>query len=245
MTAALVSIHDVMPETLSLTADILRLIERSSSSFATLLVVPGRAWNEKELSALRRWQDAGHEIAAHGWVHQCGKISSLYHRAHSLCLSRNVAEHLSLESRQVVELMLRAAEWFEKKLHHVPSLYVPPAWALGSVEAVALEQLPYLAVETLSGLLFPAERRRMRLPLLGFEADSLVRAIVLKSFNRTNLFWASTRDRPYRLAIHPYDLEFRLGRQLIDQLTRVTQWLLYGDLISNNYGTPRCTSSDL
>ena len=68
--AALVSIHDVMPETRTqVTAMLARL--RLPCEAVTLLVVPGKDWQEGDLDWLRSLQNAGHPLAGHGWSHRC------------------------------------------------------------------------------------------------------------------------------------------------------------------------------
>jgi hypothetical protein len=106
----LISVHDVMPETLAEVRDIVGRLERRGRGPATLLVVPGRDWTAAQVDELRRWRDRGHELAGHGWVHRAPHIRGLWHRLHSLTVSRGVAEHLSYDGRGVAELIKRCRD---------------------------------------------------------------------------------------------------------------------------------------
>ena len=123
--------HDVMPETLSLVEDFLAFCSTHAIPPMTLLVVPGCDWRDEQLDRLRDLAGLGHELAAHGWLHRVGTPQSLYHRLHSTLLSRNVAEHLALDGESILALMRRSHAWFAEHDLPAPSLYVPPAWALG------------------------------------------------------------------------------------------------------------------
>ena len=109
---ALLSVHDVMPQTLAPVADILARLRCLGLPPATLLIVPGCRWDADELAQLRRWQKQGHELAAHGWHHRARAIRGLRHRLHAALLSRDAAEHLALSSDEIAALMRRAHDWF-------------------------------------------------------------------------------------------------------------------------------------
>ena len=215
---ALLSIHDVMPETLDRVERILELCEAAGTPPVTLLVVPGRAWQAEDIDRLRTWQQAGHELAAHGWHHRIPHYGGVYHRLHSAVLSRNVAEHLALSPEDVVALMTRSHAWFARHGLPAPSLYVPPAWALGRLPAGAFSRLPFARIEVLRGLIELPAGRLEALPLVGFEADTAWRAAVLGGWNRLQQRRARARRRPLRIGIHPDDPDLRLGQQLRELL---------------------------
>ena len=151
----LVSIHDVMPETLDKVDDILQRLAGTvtlTPGTVTLLVVPGRDWSADDIAVLRRWADAGHELAGHGWVHEVEHIRGIRHRLHSLFISRNVAEHLALDARGICRLVEDCHGWFVRKGLPAPTMYVPPAWAMGRIGTDDLEKLPFRYYETLSGI---------------------------------------------------------------------------------------------
>ncbi len=216
---ALLSIHDVMPETLERVEAILDFCARQGIPPLTLLVVPGRDWQPAALARLHELAERGHTLAAHGWHHRIPRFGGLYHRLHAAVISRNVAEHLALDPEDVLALMQRSHQWFIDHGLPAPSLYVPPAWALGRLPADGLERLPYRQIEVTRGLLEVATGRLHPLPLVGFEADTPTRALALRTFNAVQRRRARHGRRPLRIGIHPDD--FQLG--LADSLERLLQ----------------------
>ena len=77
---ALVSIHDVMPETLDRVRGLLARCADINPGPVTLLVVPGRTWDAAGIDQLRAWQAAGHNLAGHGWLHHVERFGGLAHR---------------------------------------------------------------------------------------------------------------------------------------------------------------------
>jgi len=214
MTAYLVSIHDVMPETLDRVDEIVADMDANGWPPAILLVVPGRNWTADGLARLQQFAKRGHALAGHGWTHQIHRIRNTRHLAHSLLLSRRVAEHYTLDALGVDVLVRRCRRWFARHGLPEPELYVPPAWALGPVPAERLARRGgYRFVETLGGI-FDADRGKMlRLPVLGFEADTPLRAAFLKASNAWSLR-QGRRVGAVRLAIHPQDRQLRLANDL-------------------------------
>ena len=210
---ALVSIHDVMEETLPQVRGLMDLLDAVGPGPVTLLVVPGRGWSGAGLDQLRRWQDAGHPLAGHGWNHRADRVSGLYHQVHSKLLSADCAEHLAMEPSGATALMRRCHHWFGDRGLEPPQLYVPPAWAMGPVSRPALRALPFRYYEFLRGV-YDAQAERFRsLPLLGFEARRTADAWFLRGFNRINQ-WAWGPHRPLRIGLHPHDLGLALAGQL-------------------------------
>ena len=119
----------------------------------TLLVVPGRQWGDDDRAWLRGLQSAGHPLAGHGWFHRCQPPVTLYHKLHSMMLSRQVAEHLSFSGAGIVKLVRECHDWFGQHDLEVSPLYVPPAWAMGRLTPQQLAELPFRYVETLTGVL--------------------------------------------------------------------------------------------
>ncbi|MFP4155177.1 MAG: polysaccharide deacetylase family protein [Halothiobacillaceae bacterium] len=224
---ALLSIHDVMPETLDRVEAVLGLCRDRGIPPLTLLVVPGRAWHADEIERLRAWARAGHELAAHGWFHEIERFGGLWHRLHGLLLSRRVAEHLSLSPEDVLALMQRAHGWFAEHDLPPPQLYVPPAWALGRLPGDAAQRLPFRRIEVLSGIIEVPDWRLTRMPLAGFEADTSLRAAGLSLFNRQQWRLARRRDLPLRIGIHPNDLQLRLADSLQQMLAAPFRYEAY------------------
>ena len=218
---SLVSIHDVMPSTLERVDRILRVFGESKIAHTTLLVVPGLDWQDLELDQLRKWQDKGYSLAGHGWVHRCETVRGIYHRLHSALLSRRVAEHLCLSPAERVALIQRCYRWF--KSHHLdsPSLYVPPAWALGRLPQGCHDELPFRYCETLGGLWDWSTQRYQPLPVVGFEADTLFRKVSLRFLNFTNRCTSALWRRPLRISLHPFDLELLLKKDIRPLLEQV------------------------
>ena len=207
----IVSIHDVMPASLADVSAILALLERHGIGPVTLLVVPGLDWTADQVATLGRWQKAGHPLAGHGWLHRAEAIRGLTHRLHSLALSRDAAEHLALDAGAIAALVQRCFDWFPANGLAAPDLYVPPAWALGAIPRSRLRDLPFRFYELLSGIVEARSQRLVRLPLVGFEADTAWRAWALRRWNTINLGYARRHPLPLRIAIHPRDLRLRLS----------------------------------
>jgi predicted deacetylase len=213
---ALVSVHDVMPQTLPAVQGCLALLAQFGINRAALLVVPGAGWDDAGVAVLRELADAGHELVAHGWVHRTDPRSA-WHRTHAALLSRNVAEHLALDRGGAIALTQRSRDWFTGRGLPEPQTYIPPAWALGRLRGSALQAQPFPILESLRGVHLreaAGAYRFVSLPLVGFEADTRLRAEVLGKWNRLQLRQARRRGRPLRIAVHPRDPELHLGRQL-------------------------------
>ena len=214
MLPALFSIHDVMPETMERVQAILKLLHDARIFKVTLLVVPGKPWRQTELATLNRWSADGIELAGHGWVHECSRLGGWRHRLHSRLISRNVAEHLAISPAECTALMQRCRRWFEEQLELSPQLYVPPAWALNHLRADELRATGFTMVETLTGIVNVNSNRLVRLPLVGFEADTQLRRLILKTMNGVSVLWSRAVQKPLRVAIHPYDVELLLSQDL-------------------------------
>ncbi|NBD37479.1 MAG: DUF2334 domain-containing protein [Verrucomicrobia bacterium] len=219
---ALLSLHDVMPETLDRVEEILRLLRKNRLSPCTLLVVPGKDWSPTDLARLEAWAKEGWLLAAHGWKHKADRIQGGYHRFHSMVLSRDVAEHLERDSKGILALMARSGQWFVENGFSRPRLYVPPAWALGFLRGPDRSAVPFPMVETLTGVIRfnGRQRRQRRLPLCGYEADTRARARFLHCFNASQRLLARSSGRPLRISIHPDDLSLHMGERLRSDLHR-------------------------
>ncbi|WP_149496993.1 polysaccharide deacetylase family protein [Roseiconus lacunae] len=246
----LISIHDVMPETMTEVGELIELCQRSGHSAVALLIVPGQPWTDSDLNQIRRWEQAGCELAGHGWHHRCQSVRGLKHRIHSLLLSRQVAEHLCLSASEIETLMGRCSAWFAERQLPLPNLYVPPAWALGTITALQLARLPFRLVETLSGVVrVEGTVKRLRMPLLGFEADSSVRRRLLRVFNEMNYRYARSRwntsavgiPAPVRISIHPFDHRLRLRDDLCRVLDIPWKSIRYSDLLGSTKDRIRST----
>jgi predicted deacetylase len=225
---AMVSVHDVMPETLGRVTQILSVLEGAGVPPATLLVVPGRPWSRHEIRRLRSLAERGHPLAGHGWVHKAPAGSrTLYHRLHSRLISRDEAEHLSRPRAELSDLVQRCYSWFSSAGLPKPSLYVPPAWALGALTPSDLTTLPFRRYEVLRGFMDVRSARFQWLPLAGFEADTTFRKVGLRLWNRLNRTVARRLGIPLRISIHPGDLELLLKDDVSRMLS--TPWSFVGE----------------
>lgn len=229
---ALISLHDVMPHTLTDVRATLDLLATLGIFRVSLLVVPGLPWSRTDLEALRALDAEGHEIVAHGWQHETSPRRPL-HRLHAVLISRNAAEHLALSPDDIAHLMCRSRRWFEAHSVQVPDTYIPPAWALGGLSRSVMASLPYSRIETLSGVHVRQSDgffTLQHMPLLGFEADSMPRARFLTHWNRLQLRLSRRFGRPPRIALHPADHRLFLGDQLRAILSLRWSSMLYRDL---------------
>lgn len=228
--AALVSIHDLMPSTMPAVRRALRLLAETRIAPATLLVVPGLDWSRDEIRELKALQRDGHPLAGHGWRHRIERFGGLYHRLHGLTLSRRVAEHLALNSDDVIALINRCHAWFGDNGLDAPELYVPPAWAMGAVSSARLaDACAFSLYETFTGVIDTESRVFQRIPMLGYEADEPLRVPAIRLWNALNRRLAVATGL-LRIGIHPHDPELHLRRDLLADLQgyRVTRH--YGSL---------------
>ena len=206
----LLSIHDVMPKTLDRVMRLIDLLETYNITTATCLVVPGCSWKTNQIDKLRELENLGYDLAGHGWSHIASCEKSLYHLIHSIIISRDAAEHLSLSSDEILVLMTKCAMWFKEKNLIVPYVYVPPAWAIGNVKWEDLSFLPFKLYETLTGI-YHCEKFH-HIPLVGYEADNLFRRVSVKSLNKLNKLYSTLLKKPIRVSLHPNDLELGLEK---------------------------------
>ena len=229
---ALVSIHDLMPETMDRIETILDWLKKLDVPPVTLLIVPGKEWSAEQIDRLKELESAGHELAAHGWHHHTTP-RRFYHRLHAALISRNVAEHLDLDSKGVLELMKRSGQWFVNHGFQHPNFYVPPAWALGPITPAEFQQAPYRLVETTRGVRHTATGKSERLPLTGFEADTNLRERFLRHWNQSQFRRSIRSNKPLRISIHPDDLQLRVADQMEVLLKKEWQFLSYRDLYTD------------
>lgn len=224
----LISVHDVMPETLPQLDFILERLLRKELLPATLLIVPGRNWTPQALDTVRQWQTVGFELAGHGWLHRAAEPRTIKHWLHARLFSADVAEHLALETDEIERLITACYAWFAENGLEQPELYVPPAWAMGPLPKDRLSSLPFAQYETLLGLFDKTTGRRQFLPLLGYEARTLVDKWTLKGWNA--LARRLLGRVPVRLAIHPNDYSHRLAADLDRLLALPLRAMSYKEL---------------
>jgi len=224
--SAVVSIHDVTPATLADVLTTIGFLETRTIAPIVLLVVPGQTWNAEQVRRLKQLQQKGCLLAGHGWIHRVDRIVGFSHTLHACLFSRNVAEHLALDSQRIAALIRHCYDWFGEMGLDPPTLYVPPAWAMGSIFKSQLRTLPFRYFEYFSGVYDGKTDRFCRLPLVGYEADRLWRVAPLRLWNAVNLAFARHTGL-LRIAIHPHDLHLRLSNELKKLLELPLQWREY------------------
>lgn len=212
------SIHDVMPQTLSRVDDLIATTHAHGWPPPVLLVVPDAGWDATGIQQLRAWQAAGHELAGHGWQHRISHYGGLWHRLHSALISRDVAEHLSLDAEGILALMQRCFDWFGDQGLGRPTLYVPPAWALGRLPLSRLSEQPFETVETLRGIYSVSDQRWRYRALLGYEAGNTFQRMALQVSNAMNRKRAPQAG--LRIGLHPCDASLPLADALMADLNR-------------------------
>lgn len=224
---ALVSIHDLMPGTVPAVQRTCEFLEARGVAPVTVLVVPGAGWDDDGIELLHRLQGRGYQLAGHGWTHRVERLRGLGARLHGAVISRNVAEHLGLDAGGIAALIERCHGWFAEQGLAPPQLYVPPAWAMGPIPRAGLRSLPFRYYETLAGVYDAREDRFERIPMVGFEADTLLRVLPIRLWNAFNDVAARLRG-VLRVGIHPYDLDLRLAGDLSRRFAAPSPWRGYG-----------------
>ena len=223
-----VSIHDVSPKNLDKIENIIFILNNKFNiNKFCILVIPGLKWNKYQIKKLKKWQNDGIEIAAHGWKHSSKLDKSLYHKIHSLMISKNCAEHLSKNKNDIINLIQKSYNWFISNGFKKPKLYVPPAWALGNINKNDINKLNFLYYECTTGLIH--NKKYYFLPLIGFEEKFLIRGIVRKIFNSLNYFMASFTG-VIRIAIHPNDFHLYLKNDIKKYLSKNNETILLHEL---------------
>jgi hypothetical protein len=225
--AAIVSIHDVTPDVLPHVREIMRLLKTRGIDRVTLLIIPGHRWRGDQLAQLKSWQDRGVDLAGHGWRHRVRRTQTAWHRLHRRMMSRDAGEHLSLSSGEVAELVLRCHRWFETVGLASPTVYVPPAWAMGNLSRRVRRVLPFRLYETQWGLYDVGTATHHRLSVTGYMADTPGRCLFLRLFNAVTLRLPLA---PIRIAIHPADLYLPLRADLCRHLACCGPFLTYKDV---------------
>ena len=228
---AILSIHDVAPHTIERVARIIEKLPSRAKQHLILLVIPGLAWNDHQIAQLQKWERTGYILAGHGWLHKTKKIQTIFHKLHSIFISRDVAEHLSLSEHEILALMKNNRAWFEQNELSTPNCYVPPAWALGRISKQTLTKSGYRFIETTKGYIDLQAGEEKNLPLIGFEADSGFRKQSLYLWNLVNAKISSVK-KPVRMSIHPYDDEHLLASSMWAYLEKVDTFHHYDELFA-------------
>jgi len=216
-----ISIHDVRPNNVYKIINIINLLfDKYNIRKITLLVIPGLNWNDKQIEILKSLQNkAGIELAAHGWCHKSDSIKTIYHYMHSKLISADSAEHLSKSKLSIIKILNNSHLWFSNQGLNSPTLYVPPAWALGNINKEDLSEISFNEFEMTSGAFI--NNKFIFIPLIGFEVKTYFKFIIVKILNLINYLLYSFFG-VLRIAIHPDDFNLLLKRDLDKYLRKVT-----------------------
>ena len=123
--------------------------------------------------------------------------------------------------------MKNSYDWFIKNGLSKPTLYVPPAWAMGNIKTKDLKKLDFTHYECTTGMIHNQKYRF--LPLLGFEERTLIRAMLRRFFNSLNYLMAYFTGI-IRIAIHPDDFNLYLKKDIAKYLFRSKEVILLHEL---------------
>lgn len=209
------SFHDLCPQTIPMAMAVLAMLKDHGKKEITLLLIPGLFKDNSSLRELQKllekYPDA--ELAGHGWSHKIVRKKSAYHHIHSMIISRDVGEHLSLPEAEIYHLINSCHGWFADHDLPKPEIYVPPAWAMGNISRSSLDSLPFRYYEYQFGVYDSQFKKFHHLPVIGFEADTKIRQTALIAWNYFNLK-IGHYCHSLRVAIHPFDLDLKLSSDL-------------------------------
>lgn len=233
-----VSIHDVAPETRSVTDEILTQLGHKGIRVSSLLVVPhyhhrnSISDDPDFLKWLRAREEQGHEIVIHGFFHsrprRAGEsLSQLFvHRIYT----QDEAEFFDLPYDDALEFIKKALEIFTAAGLQ-PRGFIAPAWLLSpqgeqAARDAGMEYTTRLrtVLDLQSGQSFPARS-------LVYSVRNGWRRSVSLAWNRA-LFQTMTDHRLMRLSIHPPDYRFpeiwkqieRFVDEVRERRTPTTYW---------------------
>ena len=224
-----ISIHDVRPNNLHKIIKIINLLfDKYNIQKITLLVIPGLNWNNKQIKILKTLQEKkGIELAAHGWYHKSNSIKTIYHYIHSKLISADSAEHLSRSKPSIIKLLNDSHLWFINQGLNSPTLYVPPAGALGDIDEEDLSALPFNEFEMISGIFI--NNKFIFITLIGFKTKTYFKFIIVKVLNFIN-YLSYNFFGLIRIAIHPDDFNLLLKHDIDKYLRKITANFSFSEL---------------
>ena len=223
-----ISIHDITPDNLKNVEKIKDLLQKKYNiKKICLLIIPGLNWKSNQINKIKKWQNSNCEIAAHGWIHKTGKKRTLYHIFHSLIISGDCAEHLSINKDCIIQIINKSYNWFFKNNFDIPNLYVAPAWALGNINNQDLIKLPFNTFESTTGI--TKNGKYIFLPLIGFKSNNYFRALLQKFANYLNFQFAKFVG-VIRISLHPDDLNLYLSNDIHKYLSLSKKTILLSEL---------------
>ncbi len=220
-----VSFHDLAPPCQDLCRGFLEDMRGLGIPRVSLLVVP--KWHDGPLmnrdSRFTDWllslEEAGHEIALHGFTHLGGRIQGgLFAQAVGRIYTAREGEFYQISHDEAQRRLTRGLDLFRDAGLSVEG-FTAPAWLLSEGGRRALADLDFLYTTTFGHIeVFPG-RRRYSAPVLVFSSRGRGRRWISRRW--VPLWGRINRNSSIlRLAVHPGDLKYAAIRETIFDLAR-------------------------
>ncbi|GEM_PF-6364366 len=241
---ALLSVHDVAPDSLAFLADLLRDLSALRVPAVNLAIVPffhGRGtWTSQEVRRVASAVPPGirTEVLLHGCYHRrVGANARLpaWRRLLSSIQSAGEDEFFGLPERDTAERVRGGRDAVAAAFGRVPAAFVPPAWSGGPPLRAALKGLGFSLAEDHLWLYEVQRDRRLFAPVIAFATRSPWREWLSARWARA-VMRAPARGRLLRFAFHPADYRSPSVRAcalgLVEALGRTHEWTLYSELVA-------------
>jgi predicted deacetylase len=216
-----VSFHDLSPRCADVCDRFLAGLSDRGVERAALLVVPclnGGPPVHEDAAFCRRlkgWEQAGHEICLHGWLHhappraEAGFGFLLLNRYYSA----GEAEFLGIDGGEAAR-RLAAGRRTLARAGCSAAGFVAPAWLMCPETPELVKRAGFRYTTTWGGIIDLAEGRAVRAPVLTASTRTAWRRAVSRIWLRT--WYALQRNAPVmRIAVHPADLAFPAVRDVL------------------------------
>lgn len=227
--AFMLSLHDVAPHTWPLYQDFLDQLEREGGGLrCTLLMVPDfhhcdmAERHPQFCEALRLRQNAGDELALHGYYHQDDGPPPHGPRA---VLRRRIMTHegefSALNRGEAARRIRDGLAMFYGQGWRADG-FVPPGWVINSAGRQAISEAGFAYRTDGSAIYRLPDERRWPLPTLVLSARSARRRRLFILINRLRM--RLYQNAPVlRLALHPLDLRYPESRRFWLETVRVVR----------------------
>lgn len=212
MSALIVAIHDVAPDTFESCAALVKTLEKIGPVRFSLLVVPFYhrhhfiSQNTVFLRWLRKREQLGDEIVLHGFTHTDDQtVRWPWDR-----LKRRVYTHGEGEFAALTDAQARARLAFAKNclnsLDFSPKGFVAPAWLFPSSLLTILPEYGFSYTTTLRKLITLPGKNTVPLPTIVYSTRSAWRKHMSRIYNQIRYF--SAKESLFlRIALHPGDVD--------------------------------------
>ncbi len=205
-----VSVHDVAPATVAASRHWVAELDARGVR-ATLLVVPG-PWRNPPLLAdpeliewLRGCAGRGHETSLHGFDHRGVAGGARWRQAVNLIAARGCGEFGALDEEAArIRLRLGLAVLDEAGIETTG--FTPPGWLSSPGTRRALRSLGFRYLTSHLAVHDLAHGTAVRMPALSHRPGGAGERFGSRLMTTAARRWART-GRPFRIALHPADLE--------------------------------------